>query len=709
MDYIGRGLLDKWKPLLGDMPPNFTQAKKKFRKGALRMHPDKGGDPAEFRAISDAYAWMQELDAVGEYELVYESRKDHRVPPVFQQFSNSYWENYEKRMNKKNEKHLAELAKKLEKLKRESERLRKENEAAVKKRLAEAKEREAAEVERNRAELQKLDEEADISDEFWELLTKIETDLFNPEKRRDQLFYWSFVLNCDETLSHAERQDIMQRYSLAYDAVIFSCKMMRVHPGFATDTEITFLGTPTEWLRKFDYSSYSTKGKRGFELASSALAFILKNGVHYGNALEKLWEQTEGANQVFILKDLPTGSMLRMASAVAKGTTLSDAQREEIVAEHAEILRGVQAELDATKVQLKEEQANSQWAERRLETEQAINQSLQTTFADKTKALKEGHEQQVQVLERKLSVVGGRKRKRGLAKEEKELKRQRASLEQQNAELLEKKAELDQQLAVFEEDKAEMGRVVTGEHALVTQSIVERQPSLAVANPEEQARRLDKLITRMWDYLFCLEMAEDAPLFGLRDGIRQALMVQWELDQKEVDEVVLDKKAAKVIERMKASLQQQNVCKMKTVHSRLTYVVGYDKLIHILTQVKGVPWIQQVTTATLRNTLLPSASGMIANILQLQRLAKLSEDGQVRPKFIQALLGISREHAQQYIQQLPKPRNLARFQGNVKCTKMIKASKKKPLRRCKKRATRGNNGALRCGYHHLQIKLAGTM
>lgn len=40
----------------------FDQIKKSYRKKAIKMHPDKGGDPEEFKALTQAYEVISDKD-----------------------------------------------------------------------------------------------------------------------------------------------------------------------------------------------------------------------------------------------------------------------------------------------------------------------------------------------------------------------------------------------------------------------------------------------------------------------------------------------------------------------------------------------------------------------------------------------------------------------------------------------------------------------
>lgn len=53
----------KYYELLGvDKDATFDQIKKAYRKLAIKMHPDKGGDPEKFKEITQAYEVLSDRD-----------------------------------------------------------------------------------------------------------------------------------------------------------------------------------------------------------------------------------------------------------------------------------------------------------------------------------------------------------------------------------------------------------------------------------------------------------------------------------------------------------------------------------------------------------------------------------------------------------------------------------------------------------------------
>lgn len=143
---------------------------------------------------------------------------------------------------------------------------------------------------------------------------------------------------------------------------------------------------------------------------------------------------------------------------------------------------------------------------------------------------------------------------------------------------------------------------------------------------------------------------------------------------------------------------------MSTGGSNLTYVVEYHTLLTIMSRVDSLNWVKELTES-LQTTPLPLTGKMIVNMLHLQRLSKLSKDGEIFPIFVQAVLGISKEHALEYIHQLPKPSEDLRIVISKQCTHMVQPWKGKPLHRCKKRSSKSLDGALLCGYHFLKLKI----
>jgi hypothetical protein len=65
-------MIKQWRSVVKDPypPASFAEAKKIYRQHALKCHPDKGGDPGEFRKLNEAFESLQQANITSTLEFV---------------------------------------------------------------------------------------------------------------------------------------------------------------------------------------------------------------------------------------------------------------------------------------------------------------------------------------------------------------------------------------------------------------------------------------------------------------------------------------------------------------------------------------------------------------------------------------------------------------------------------------------------------------